>query len=276
MSLLNFGIKRIASKGVSNNLNAILTKSLSTGSTLLQNNTEKKASGVGYPNLGKFHPYLDFPNEKVDNLINDKNLKDGQYEYPSYPPPKESIIGDSEDVVYSSDLGITPEMFKRLKKKVLIVKRTVNMTSGGKIPSMSALVVVGNGIGAAGYAEGKGDSAEKAIKKATQRAIKNMVQFERYDKRTIYHDLELKFKATKLKLFARPPGFGVRTNLYIHEICQCIGITDLGAKVYGSLNPMNVIKCFFEALQNQRTPDQIAKARGKKLVDVQYMYYGKN
>ncbi|KAJ9076231.1 28S ribosomal protein S5, mitochondrial [Entomophthora muscae] len=148
------------------------------------------------------------------------------------------------------------------------------MTAKGKIPTMTALVVVGNGSGGAGIGEAKNEEAGKAIKKATERAIKNMIQFDRYDNRTIFHDIEHKFKATKLKLFARPPGFGVRTNHNIHEVCHCLGITDLAGKVYGSCNPMNVIKAFFDALLSQNTPGNIAKSRGKKIVDVQYQYYG--
>jgi ribosomal protein S5 len=62
--------------------------------------------------------------------------------------------------------------------------------------------------------------------------------------------------------------------MYIHEICQCLGFRDLSGKVYGSANPMNVVKAFFEAIQKQKTPQDIAKSRGKKLVDVQYRYYG--
>lgn len=63
-------------------------------------------------------------------------------------------------------------------------------------------------------------------------------------------------------------------NNHIHEICRCIGISDLGAKVYGSRNPMNVIKATFEALKQQKRPDEIARARGKKVHDVEMTYYG--
>lgn len=69
-------------------------------------------------------------------------------------------------------------------------------------------------------------------------------------------------------------GFGCRANHYIHEICRCIGIQDLSGKVRGSRTPMNVIKATFEALSSQRLPEDIAKMRGKKLVDVQRTYYG--
>lgn len=69
-------------------------------------------------------------------------------------------------------------------------------------------------------------------------------------------------------------GFGNRSNHIIHEICRCVGIQDISGKVRGSRNPMNVIKATFEALDHQRLPDDIAKMRGKKVLDVQHVYYG--
>ncbi len=69
-------------------------------------------------------------------------------------------------------------------------------------------------------------------------------------------------------------GFGIRCNHYIHEVAKCIGIQDLSAKVLGSCNGMNVIKCTFEALNSQKLPSEIAKSRGKNLIDVYHTYYG--
>jgi ribosomal protein S5 len=69
-------------------------------------------------------------------------------------------------------------------------------------------------------------------------------------------------------------GFGNRSNPYIHEVCHCIGIEDISGKVRGSRNPINVIKGTFEALQNQKVAEDIAKGRGRKLEDVYHQYYG--
>ncbi|KAI8865670.1 hypothetical protein GQ42DRAFT_112154, partial [Ramicandelaber brevisporus] len=57
-------------------------------------------------------------------------------------------------------------------------------------------------------------------------------------------------------------------------ICKCAGIHDVAAKVHRSRNPMNVVKATFEALLAQRTPEEIARARGRKLTDVYKTYYG--
>ncbi|KAJ1736258.1 28S ribosomal protein S5, mitochondrial [Coemansia biformis] len=195
--------------------------------------------------------------------------------YPKQPPPKGTLMESVEsDLFWSEDLQIPFEMFKRLAKKTLVVKRTVQMTRKGKMQSMYALVVVGDGKGSSGYGEGKSQEAAKAVLIATRKAIKSMQYFPRYDDRTIYHDIEHKFKATKLLLWARRPGFGCRVSPIIHEICECIGVHDLAGKIHGSRNPMNVIKAVFEALQTQRVPTDLARARGLRLIDVNHKYYG--
>ncbi|KAJ2718370.1 28S ribosomal protein S5, mitochondrial [Coemansia sp. Benny D115] len=194
--------------------------------------------------------------------------------YPKSPPRKSLQTTVEGDMVWSEDLLIPYEQFRKLSKKTLVIRRTVQMTRKGKIPSMYAMVVVGNGMGSAGYGEGKGQETSRAVMVATRQAIKRMQHFPRYDDRTIYHDIQHKFKATRLQLWARRPGFGCRVAPMIHEVCECVGIADLAGKIHGSRNPMNVIKAFFEALKTQRIPSDLAKARGLRLLDVHHIYYG--
>ncbi|KAI8801974.1 ribosomal protein S5, C-terminal domain-containing protein [Cladochytrium replicatum] len=153
-------------------------------------------------------------------------------------------------------------------KRVLHVRRVSRVTAGGKSRSVSALVVVGNGNGAAGYGQGRGLEAAQAIQKATERAYKSMIVIPRYDNRTIFSNMEHNYKGVRLMMYAAPPGYGVVANDKIHEVCRCAGIADMSAKVYGSRNPMNVIKATFDAFTKQTVPQQIAKARGCKVMEV--------
>lgn len=59
-------------------------------------------------------------------------------------------------------------------------------------------------------------------------------------------------------------------------MCRAAGIHDLAARVTRARNPMNTIKAAFQALRSQKHPDDIARARGKKLVDVRKVYYAGN
>ncbi|CAM0136820.1 28S ribosomal protein S5, mitochondrial [Umbelopsis sp. WA50703] len=213
--------------------------------------------------LSKVDPLLDFSEDKPTTLDQPKTFP--------FNRPAEVVLNTVTDNI---DTPLDRLEQSRLLKKALVVKRVVNMNGKGKQPSMYALVVVGNGNGLAGYGEGKDEEASRAVRKATNRAIKNMRYFERYDERTIAMDVSHKFHATTIHLRSRPPGFGNRSNHYIHEICRCVGIHDLSGKVMGSRTPMNVIKATFEALQHQKFPEEIAQLRGKKLADVQHTYYG--
>ncbi|ORZ31163.1 ribosomal protein S5, C-terminal domain-domain-containing protein [Catenaria anguillulae PL171] len=154
------------------------------------------------------------------------------------------------------------------------MRRTVKVTKGGKVVSMSALVVVGDGNGSVGYGEGKDAEAPRAVRKATAAAIKNMIAVDRYDERTVLHDLDCKFKSTHIVMRAAPPGFGIRTNPNVHEVCRCAGISDLSAKVMGSRNPINVVKATFLALQKQKTATDLARDRGLRVHDVRKLVYG--
>ncbi|KAJ3089869.1 28S ribosomal protein S5, mitochondrial [Physocladia obscura] len=161
-----------------------------------------------------------------------------------------------------------------LQKRVLHVRQVSRSTKGGKIRTTSAIVVVGNGNGVGGYGEGRAADRAGAISKATAVAAKNMTVIPRFQQRTVYGDIVHRYHAVRLDIKTAPPGFGIVANDNIHEICRCIGIRDLAAKVRGSTNPLNVIKGTFEALLLQKTPVQIAQARGRKLIDIANAYYG--
>ncbi|MCJ1309871.1 28S ribosomal protein S5, mitochondrial [Agyrium rufum] len=169
--------------------------------------------------------------------------------------------------------GYDKRQINSFLSKTLVTHRVVNQTRMGKIQSMYYLVVAGNGKGLIGIGEGKSTELEDARKQARFAAIRNMQPVARYEERTIYGDVKGKVGATELELYTRPPGFGLRTQHLIYEVCRCAGITDLAARVTRSRNPMNTVKATVQALMKQRIPDEIARARGRKLVDVRKVYY---
>lgn len=157
-------------------------------------------------NLSEIHPLLDHYPRKTDQ---DGHLRlDTDKLWPSNPPLDDMLKNQADDDVDESSLphGLTKDDLKKFLKRALVVKRTSNMTTAGKIPSMYALVVVGNGEGIAGYGEGKDDEVARAVRKATNRAMRNLTAFDRYDDRTIYHDIDHKFHATNIQFRSRPPG----------------------------------------------------------------------
>lgn len=91
-------------------------------------------------------------------------------------------------------------------RRVIHVRRVSRTTKGGKVRSVTAIVIVGNGNGSAGYGEGKAPESAAAVQKATRAAIKNMVYVDRYDGRTVFSDIDHKFKNTRVLLWSAPPG----------------------------------------------------------------------
>ncbi|KAF3043406.1 28S ribosomal protein S5, mitochondrial [Didymella heteroderae] len=171
-------------------------------------------------------------------------------------------------------MGWTKSQLKKIRTKTLVAHGVVNQTRMGKIRSMYYLTIAGNQDGLLGVGEGKSVEPEEGRKQSIMSAIRNMKPVPRYENRTTFGDLERKVGATKVQLFARPPGFGLRTQHLIFELARAAGLQDLAARTPRSRNKMNVIKATWEALTEQRLPDEIARARGKKLVDVRKVYYG--
>lgn len=166
-------------------------------------------------------------------------------------------------------------LLQNLKMKPLIVKPVKNTTAKGKIMSFYSLVVVGDGNGIVGLGEGKSRSeVSKAVQQAHRDAIRNLVKIPLYENRTIFSDLDYKFHGVQLHFRTKKPGFGLSVNHVIYEIANLAGIKDLSAKVYKSRNQMNIAKGTIEALtRGQKTLEEIALQRGKKVVDVKKIYY---
>lgn len=170
--------------------------------------------------------------------------------------------------------GLDATYIRRLYVRPLLMKRTSNQTAKGKIPSFYALTVVGDKNGMIGLGEGSSrDGVRSALVKAHWNAVTNLTPINRYEDRTILGDFEHKFHAVHLHMKSAPPGFGLRVNKYLFEMCVAAGIKDLRGKIYRSRNPMNVCKGFLEALTKQKSLEELAVGRGKKLVDLKKVYY---
>ncbi|KAH3674830.1 hypothetical protein WICMUC_003033 [Wickerhamomyces mucosus] len=233
-------------------------------------------------------PYLD-DFSKRDQFWDNLNVEDPakidfryQLQQAKVDVPPGSIIEEASSTRQNSVIakglslltGLNAQYIERLNAKPLVMKRVSNQTAKGKIPTNYALVVVGDKNGMVGIGEGK-DRVEmsRAVSKAHWNAVKNLRFIPRHEDRTIVGTIDHRFHGSKIFLRSAPPGFGLRVNHYIFEICQLIGIKDLSAKIYKSRNPMNVCKGFIESLSNQQSLEELSLNRGKKIVDIRKTYY---
>ncbi|EPE25594.1 Ribosomal protein S5 2-like protein [Glarea lozoyensis ATCC 20868] len=175
---------------------------------------------------------------------------------------------------FRKQTGLTLDEILKLNCKILVQHNVTNQTRLGKIQSVYALAISGDGDGRLGIGEAKGQEPLDAMNNAKMQAMKSMQPIPRYEERTIFGDVEGKVSAVKVQLMSRPPGFGLRCQHLIFEMARAAGLQDLAARVPRSRNKMNTVKAAYQALMKQRIPDQIARGRGKKLVDVRKVYYG--
>ncbi|PYH44512.1 mitochondrial 37S ribosomal protein uS5m [Aspergillus saccharolyticus JOP 1030-1] len=202
--------------------------------------------------------------EGKEGLVADESiLKPGASLEKEAPPLKQLI----------ESTGLSKEYIGGLYTKVLVFHTVTNQTRLGKVQRYYSLSVAGNRKGLIGLGEAKSFEAADAQEQSRYRAIRNMQPILRYEDRTIFGDVTAKVGAMDLKLMTRPPGFGLRCQSLIYEICRAAGISDLAARVNRSRNKMNTVKAAFAALLSQKNPEDVARARGKKMVDVRKVYY---
>ncbi|XP_053291673.1 28S ribosomal protein S5, mitochondrial isoform X2 [Pleuronectes platessa] len=105
------------------------------------------------------------------------------------------------------DPGPNGETYEDFDSRVIEVKTVFNMTAKeGRKRSISCLVAVGNGNGAAGFALGKAADRNTALRKAKNRAIHYLYYIDRFNDHTIYHNIESKYKRTTLRMKKQNQG----------------------------------------------------------------------
>ncbi len=133
-------------------------------------------------------------------------------------------------------------------EKIVAINRVAKVVKGGRRFSFSALGVVGDGSGRVGYALGKAREVPDAIRKAVERAKKNMVEIPLNGK-TIIHDVKGLYGAGSVMLMPASPGTGVIAGAVVRAIMEAAGVHDVLTKSLGSSNPHNVVYATFNGLQ---------------------------
>ena len=171
---------------------------------------------------------------------------------------------DEEGYSVLNHLPLTRSEMSGLHYYPLFTRRITQQTGKGKIHRQYSLVVVGNGDGLVGYGEGKDEELPRATDKAYAEAVRNIDYVERFENRTVWTEAQTKLGATRVILRPRPLGFGLRCNPNVHQILKAAGIKDCSAKVWGSRNPLNVIKATFRMLQSGNAPLAMGDGIGGK------------
>lgn len=148
------------------------------------------------------------------------------------------------------------------KDQVISIRRVTKVVKGGKNLSFSALVAVGNERGKVGIGKGKAREVPQAIAKAVQDAKKNMIDVPLAET-TIPHLIKGIDGAGVVVLRPASKGTGVIAGGAVRVIMQLAGIKDILTKSIRSSNPISVANATIEALKRIKSPDSVAKMRGK-------------
>jgi small subunit ribosomal protein S5 len=155
-----------------------------------------------------------------------------------------------------------------LNDRVVAIKRVSKTVKGGRTMRFSALVVVGDGNGHVGAGLGKAGEVPEAIRKGKEAAVKNMVAIPIDENNSIPHDLIGKFGSASVLLKRANEGTGVIAGGPARAVLELAGIKNIHSKSLGSNNKTNVVLATIEGLTRLKTPEEVAKLRGKSVEEI--------
>jgi small subunit ribosomal protein S5 len=152
-------------------------------------------------------------------------------------------------------------------ERVIEIARVAKVVKGGRRFSFRVAVVVGDNRGKVGIGIGKANAVPEAMRKATERARKNMHQVF-LSGTTIPHEVIGKVSGSRVLLKPASPGTGVIAAGGVRAVLEVAGVHDILTKSLGSANVLNVVQATFDALESLKSPQEEAARRGKPVKDL--------
>ena len=157
---------------------------------------------------------------------------------------------------------------KQYEELVIEIKSVTKVTKGGRSRRFSATVVVGDRKGKVGLGTGKANEVPEAIKKAIQTANKNIIRIPLIDGRTVAHEAIGTAGAARVILKPAAAGTGVIAGGSVRAILELAGVRDIVSKSLGARTKLNMARAALNALQSIKTPEEVAKLRGKTVEEI--------
>lgn len=155
-----------------------------------------------------------------------------------------------------------------LEEKVVTIKRVTKVVKGGHNMRFTALVVVGDKCGHVGAGLGKALEIPEAIRKGKEDAMKKLITVAMDENGSITHDITGKHTGASVLLKRAPKGTGIIAGGPARAVCELAGVKNIRTKSLGSNNKQNVVLATMEALQQLKTPEEVARLRGKSVEEV--------
>lgn len=150
---------------------------------------------------------------------------------------------------------------------VVKIYRVAKVVKGGRRFSFSAMVVVGDGKGRVGAALGKAGEVPEAIRKAIERAKKDMFSVPVVNT-TIPHEVVGRLDAARVLLKPASLGTGIVAGGSVRAVVEAAGYQNILTKSLGSNSATNVVWAVLDGLRQLNTVEQLASQRGLEVAEV--------
>ncbi|NLC42207.1 MAG: 30S ribosomal protein S5 [Erysipelothrix sp.] len=157
---------------------------------------------------------------------------------------------------------------KEFEERVVTINRVTKVVKGGRRFRFSALVIIGDKKGRVGFGTGKANEVPDAIRKGVEAAKGNLIDVSLINNSTIPHSVVGTYGAGEVLLRPASEGTGVIAGGSIRVVLELAGYTDILSKCIGSRTPINMVRATFAALEELKTVNEVAKARGLKVSEV--------
>ena len=155
-----------------------------------------------------------------------------------------------------------------LEDNVVTIKRVTKVVKGGRNMRFTALVVVGDKNGHVGVGLGKATEIPEAIRKGKEEATKKLVEVPIDENGSVPHDLTGKFGSASVLIKRAPEGTGIIAGGPARNVLELAGYKNIRTKSLGSNNKQNVVFATIDALGQLKSPEEVAKLRGKSVEEI--------
>ena len=157
---------------------------------------------------------------------------------------------------------------KEFEEQVISINRVTKVVKGGRNMRFAALVVVGDKNGHVGAGVGKAAEIPEAIRKGKEAAVKSLVEVNFDENGSVNHDFIGKFGSASVLLKKSAEGTGIIAGGPARTVLELAGYTNIRTKSLGSNNKQNVVQATIEGLKSMKTPEAVAKLRGKTVEEI--------
>lgn len=152
-------------------------------------------------------------------------------------------------------------------ERVVEIARVAKVVKGGRRFSFRVTVVAGDNKGSVGVGIGKANAVPDAMRKASERARKNMRKVFLFGT-TIPHEVMGRIGGARVMLKPASRGTGVIAGGGVRAVLESVGVSDILTKSLGSSNLLNVVFATMNALEQLKSPQEEAARRGKSPKEV--------